>query len=1077
MDGVRAAPSGGPREDPALVTAAETQSERADEPSAPAELDDDVVELTFPQLARHRQATPLSPPIQNPPLLPLAALDPEVLERVVAELVSGQQNRGVQFYGRRGQKQHGLDIVERELTASRSLYQVKRYASITPEEIREAVEAYAGPPRPPDYSGTTRKFDPRRFVVVTSAELDREARNVDEVATLQDEYGGDVDIEVWGAEALSRKLRSAPHLVNAVFGPVWASSFCGLAPVPTDRDAPKSLGLVESPITLLHLDTLEADAAAVEGSDPLRAAPLLGAVAQGLKDGNFPGHAAAMCVRQAKAALAGGDKNLAFLLLYELALERVLAGEDFVFDSIRHDLDKMSPGLDAVQGAKLAVLQRLADWYERGSDLATTVPALQLLAAEDESDASLLGCLVLEQALVDGLYDFVPAFSIMIDVDEDTARLLSELRDLADRAQSSDAATRARLRCAVADATLTADASLEDVDGAYGQLVSDALAGRYLHARGLVTARAARAFAIGGDTERANSNWRQSILASSEDGFYGDVRGAMRASSLLTSDSGIIELNGLRVVTSALPNRRRLLAGARDPALGALEAAHRNKLPDAFGDARRHYWEGCLAGHFLEELLALALFGDVLSAGERPVEAIQAYVMAGEAKKAVELTRGLPEPVDVRRWLVSAVRRRRAAAVQVVGAQSATVHDGDVGEIVDALLQVAQDLWTAPFSNPLPELDALKAVGSFGFRIPEAAVDPILSISGPALTANTRASDEVADLLMQTYWAVASRREDLGNALALMLRLKDPPHNLWGLVQAIPEPARGPLLPVVVALGAEGRPDAVETLASWRVVTDAVQLSARAACAALLRLPVGIPRTSRSVGTQESVTVDLLLALLDAEDLVEVPLAELGSDKARPAGGMLYSTSFVSPTEPGSEEMTTDASVDADLPTESSAPKAQHDESEAEDRVAMIAAGPPEDLAVAVAGQLAAMTEDHHGGAASRARAVAALRLLVERLPAGVAGQLASRLAVVHETPKLSDEDLWEIGSDGPLSRFRFSTGANLLAGLALVTSAEAFAVSRAPEEPVTDADRSYEVVPSLVELDVAVPRLTPTLR
>jgi len=1027
--------------------------------NAQAALDAGLVVLTLAQLGRHTQTAPLPVPMQNPTLLPLVELEPEVLECVAAEIVSRQDNRGAQFYGRRGQKQHGLDIVERERTGSRSLYQVKRYEELTSKKIREGVEEYAGPPRPVDYEGGRRKFDPRRFVLVTSAELDRDTGNVDTLVKLQDEYDGDLEVEVWGAEALSRKLRDAPNLVFAVFGPQWAAAYCGFTPIPPDPATPKSLGLVEGPLAVLHLDSLEADAMTHEATNPLAAAHLYGVVAKGLQDGNFPGHAAAMRRRQAKAAQTGGDQDAAFLILLDLALDRVLAGEDFVFGSLHHELREMTPALDPVQQAELSVLTALADWYEQGSDLATTVPALRKLAAAGDQHVALLCCLVIEQTLVDGLYDFVPARSLVADVDANTAGLLAELRDLAATSDSSDVVVRARLRCAVADAALTADADPCEVDIAYGTILGDALAGRLLHARGLVTSRAAYAFAIRGDVDRADNLWRQSILASSEDGFYGDARAAMRASRLLTMDNGRFELPGLEVVVSALPNRRRLLAGSQDPALTALEAAHNGKLPDAFGDTRRDLWEGRLAGHLQEELLALSLFGDVLAAGGNPGAAVESYVAAGQAKKAAKCAAALPEPIDVRVWTSSAVRRRRAAAIQVIGVQATTVHDDDVDDVVEMLMQAANGVWEAPFLSPFPELDALKAVASFGVRIPEPAVDAILAAASPALAANTRVSDTIAHLLVQTYWAVETRRQDLADALARMLRLQEPPDNLWGLVQQIPAAARGPLLAVVVALADEGWRDAVEVLARWRERSDAVQLAARSACAALLRRPVGVERTTTIVGTQESATVNLLLALLDADELVDVPPTELGPDKARPAGGIFFSTSFVTGEANSGENVSgSGAAQDA---TEKAAPSGdgttvvQNAMSNIPDDTALTAAGPPGELAVAVAMHLTAMTEDEHDGGTSRTQAVSALRRLVNRLPPAVAGQLAQRLAVVHQAPRHSEADLWEMSTDTALSRTRISTGTSDLAGLALLTSAEAFAAAHAGGG-VTDADRVF---------------------
>jgi hypothetical protein len=63
----------------------------------------EVERLTPPQVLRAVQRTALSIPIQNPALLPLHQLDPDVLDRLAAEVVSHRNNLGAHFYGRRGQ--------------------------------------------------------------------------------------------------------------------------------------------------------------------------------------------------------------------------------------------------------------------------------------------------------------------------------------------------------------------------------------------------------------------------------------------------------------------------------------------------------------------------------------------------------------------------------------------------------------------------------------------------------------------------------------------------------------------------------------------------------------------------------------------------------------------------------------------------------------------------------------------------------------------------------------------------------------------------------------------------------------
>src|SRR5689334_4398870 len=75
-------------------------------------------EVTYPDLLRAEQRSSLPTPRSGVQNLPLGELDPEVLERLAAEMIKRQQNAGAYFYGRRGQTQHGLDVLERELAGT-----------------------------------------------------------------------------------------------------------------------------------------------------------------------------------------------------------------------------------------------------------------------------------------------------------------------------------------------------------------------------------------------------------------------------------------------------------------------------------------------------------------------------------------------------------------------------------------------------------------------------------------------------------------------------------------------------------------------------------------------------------------------------------------------------------------------------------------------------------------------------------------------------------------------------------------------------------------------------------------------
>ncbi|MFH8894381.1 hypothetical protein [Streptomyces sp. NPDC017949] len=979
-------------------------------------------------------------PVQNPKRLPLTELDPEAFEWLITEIVSRQDNRGVQFYGRSGQEQHGLDIVAREPDGRRSLYQVKRYQELTVPRIKSAIKDYAIAPRPRGHRAPPRLFDPYRFVLVTAAPFDFDTGLVNAVTDLQDAYAGDLEIECWGAEAVGRKLRDATNLVVAVFGEAWAKAWCGFVPAPNNAAAPRPLGLVNGPVAVLGLQSLEDEARLVEKEDPAQAAQLYGKLAEALKKGNFPGHAAQVRALQANMASAVGDAGQAFDLLFELQLDEVLKRSSSHSSGA---LKALASQTGQPRTARWTVLECVAAWYEQGSRLTKTVPALRQLTGTADRYAGLLCCLVLEQALVDGLYDS-PTRSLVVDSEEAPPALLNELRTLAGGAESHDVFIRGRLACGVADASLRLDSSSEAVESAYSRLVSAAGAGRYQQARGLITSRAAHAFALRGAPDRAEELWHQSVLASSEDGWFGDARFALRASRRLANDRGRFVL-GLAAITQALPNRKRLLAGPFNPALTAYEAAHREKLPDAFGDTRRYLWESRLQGAWQEELLAMELFGDVLAAGGHPAEAVEAYLRCGAAKKAAQLAGEMQELVEVGFWLRSPVRRCVAAAVQVVEAQEALIGSADADATVTSLVEVAKGLWRSPAVRPHPELDALKAIRSFSFRLPDSAVGTVLALLSPAISQETRYNGEAAELLVNMLHSVENRRDDIAQALMSMMQLPNQ-HDLWDVVGQLPADGRPALVSGVEQRATAQIPEAIDVLNAWRPTAEQAQRRSRSACAALLREPVGVPKSVTHLGTREGATVRLLLGLLACPqaDLVDVPASSLSPERTASAGEILVEHHTATAQQTRHAESFGSHTPDV---------KADSAEASSPDEAALLSAGPPTEMAVAVALHLTSMVEDHHDSADSRNSRVLALRPLLDQLPTTPAEEIAHRLLAVNHAPQLSEMDQWEIGSNVPLSRARFRSGAESFAGNALRVAAEAWAASRKTDAELTHKD------------------------
>ncbi|MGO8961942.1 MAG: hypothetical protein ACLQFR_31905 [Streptosporangiaceae bacterium] len=822
---------------------------------------------------------------------------------------------------------------------------------------------------------------------------------------------------------------------------------------------PDRLGLVENPLQVLGLGALATEAKSLEASDPLGSACRYGVLADKLQEANFPGHAAGQRIRQAQLLHAGGDVAAAFGILWSLALEEFASGAVRQPGGVVRGLDALRPGLGDLQAAKLAVLNAAQDWYEQGSLLAVAMPALEAIVVAADPDAAFLVCAALEQAVVDGWFDFDPPYSL-VTPDGNTADLLARLRRCADGMTCPDVVIRARLACAIADADLAADSTAAQAEAVYAPILGAAGAGRYLHAGGLVFARAARAFAMHGDTARAIDLWRQSILESSESRRYGDVLACRRALNAAILEQPVPPVPELDF-TASLPNDDRLLAAAQPAAEQALRALHAGRLPAAFGVTRRYLWEARLSGQLTDERDALKLFGDIMLAAGRPAVAVTAWLIGGMADKAASVAAHATVLVEANPWARSPTRACQAAAAQVIGAQARLYGPDAAEEPVHLLLGLTGDLWTRRRIAPDPSVDAVKALSRFGVNLPGSAVDPVLGLLQPHLTGGGALTPETVDLLIQLYWAVPGRREDLGEIIGFQLGRGDPPPGLWDMVANLPDQARNPLTAAVHALAAAGGCDALLTLAKWGRPTREVQVAARRTAAYLLRQPADQPSATWSYTTQFADTVDMLLALAGAETLADVNPRDL-----RPGVGPILTgrspfpisltigqpTPGTAPTPPGHVDDTT-GTRDPIHPAGEGArpgPTLTIDPGWEPDEAAIVAAGPLATVAGAVAEHLVIYAQNQHAPGFIRTEAVAALLSLLRLLPPDLNVDLAGRLLAIAENPTLTELDQAEIASQDALSRGRLDTGAKNLPIFALLTAATAAGLA-ADAEPGID--------------------------
>lgn len=443
--------------------------------------------------------------------------------------------------------------------------------------------------------------------------------------------------------------------------------------------------------------------------------------------------------------------------------------------------------------------------------------------------------------------------------------------------------------------------------------------------------------------------------------------------------------------TTSLPNADRLLAAAQPTAAQALRAAHAGSLPDAFSMTRRYLWEARLSGHLTEERDALELFGDIALAAGRPAVAVIAWLIGGAAGKASSIAARVPVPVNAAPWARSQARACQAAAAQVIGAQARLYGPEAAEEPVNLLLGLTGELWTTRRIAPDPATDAVTALSRFGVALPGSAVDPVLGIIQPHLADGGELTPETVGLLIQLYWAVPGRREDLAEVIGSQLGRDNPPPDLWDRVSNLPAQARDPLTAVVDALAEAEDRDAMLTLAKWGRPTREVQFAARRTAAYLLRQPADQPSATWSYTTQFADAADLLLALTETETLADVNPRDL-----RPGIGPILtgrnpfpiSLSAGQPPSgitPAPLDHAHDSAGTRD-PAHPADEGAHHNPASVAhgwepDQAAIIAAGPLAILAEAVAEHLLVHAQNQHAPAFIRTEAIAALRSLLRLLP------------------------------------------------------------------------------------------------
>jgi hypothetical protein len=632
--------------------------------------------------------TKLPPPLADPApsLLNTHEMGWDAFEGLVLAIARDLDGTyDVRRYGRRGQAQHGLDVVGFFVERAPSVYQAKDWQAFSAKDLQVAVELYTGGRQP---------FGARRFVVAVGSEAQATAI-VEKLAELRTKHA-DMEIELWDRQAISDRLRNQPHLVTRFFGPATAAAFCSTGqPATAPPTSIAADAILRGPVAHLGLSDQLARAEEAVAERPEEAALLLDHVANRLESSGFLPHAGPVRALQATALGASGRREEEAWLRIDLGWRHLQAGDPFSAgvqvheiakrgDEIPEDIARCTNALSAATGIR-------RDYSVTLDHLAEAVDALALGDAHSVDAALLLA----EEAVAARKPHLV----------ESRATLLL---DLADAVPHNDEGSllAARVRICVADCS----------DG-WEDLAATARDTYPPKVAALVLARNARHLALISQPKASIARWRDAIERACIEDLNDDAADWLYSLRGVTIHAGLIgdDINDLHRHALALraAGRGTLLPESYRARERALADLRDQKWPDALEALRRYLWRATIGADWAGEMEAHELLGDLFMQTGRRHEAIGHYVIAGNSEKLEMLAGALPdEPLALPIDLLTPRPWERVAAFSFAAACADLMVDDAAREWCSAAYrEIIENPQAAPSYAPNPWLAAFKAFG------------------------------------------------------------------------------------------------------------------------------------------------------------------------------------------------------------------------------------------------------------------------------------------------------------------------------------------------------------------------------
>lgn len=767
----------------------------------------DDTSTSLPSYLREPLVDAVEPPASREvALLPFHQRSFEDFERiclVIAERVEGL--RDPRLYGRRSQRQHGIDIVAWDSDGERVVFQSRRWVSFTAGNLRAAVADFAEGRRP---------FGPKRFVVCVSA-IASDTDTLEALAEVREQY--DFDVDLYDGERLSSMLRERPDLVRLLFGQHWVAAFCGgegVQPIKPPAENVLAEALLRGPLQALGLarQVQEAETASETG-DAATARALYGDIASQLNEHGWVAQSASFRRLEAQAAATLEDLPSAVAILSRLAWKTADAPDSSATANAIHEMEALGDENDPRVARVLATLRHAQEWFANPWMDLKDMAAVIVAVANDSLDLTIEAILWFAETTL-------PAGETKLLLGhEDLLRLVIEARMVDSRSDP----IAVRLRLCLADAT-----------GEWQALDKEALRG-YFDRRetALVHARHARFLAWTGNPDEALSRYRLAVDQACLAALEGEAAKFLRSIFDLGARFGFEDESWWEApaLTARLRAQQQYLARSYDFRTYGLEALREEKLPTALRHFKAYLRDSVIVGDLNGELAAHGLIADVYQRAEELELAARHLIRAGKHKLVRELMRSSETYIDLTDLLDTDAPWVLATALSALAAEGGLLPDEIVRTRFADLIDFAtRQQRQAPF-GPLVWLSATEVLAAIASRIPTENVRTLLDIFEPAIEREDNQyrwdDDQHVQVVLELFRGHPSARDDVSRHLLRLFEASpDLARRIMGSGFDVVEHARAVFVPQLRVLADSGRDDALEVLLLLgeehpRLLTDA----------------------------------------------------------------------------------------------------------------------------------------------------------------------------------------------------------------------------------------------------------------